>query len=408
MTVPVLDETLTGGQAGHLADHQYLHERFNKTPFENIREYGAVGDSHHGTGGGTDDTAAIQAAYDAAQQDGHSGTVMWPGGFSYGITSTINVTPDPNRGPVNTIGLGGHGGNNVTQLPNVVWNGAAGGTIFNVATDGLNIPGALFRNIRCAGRDLAATAIRFGPITTGGAKIDSGTGLDEVHIAAFTGNAVKIEGLGATNFWIRGGRWDRIGGYALYVKVSSQTILSIRDVTWDGHSVADSCNGFAHFDGGPNTPEGTQNTHYITCHFDTVHWESDNLAETIAGATEVAGRRGVIRCTIDNTEIIVQHILTFTNCQNLGWSGTSASHSLIQMDGGASSIERKARLSVSARNLFGFNGDGTAASGHVIPIGNCGLTSPTPTAAQYQQLTHRVAGGGVVASSTPQVWENTT
>jgi hypothetical protein len=378
----------------------------------NVIEYGAVGDSHHNTGGGTDDTAAIQAAYAAAQGAGGFGVVVFPGGRTYGISDTIETVFDPLYAPVWTWGVGSMGFNRVVQLPNIVWNGAAGGTMFNTLVAGSNLFGALYRNVRFAGRDIANTAIRFGAIDppTQAAKIDSGTGLDEVHLGAFAGNAISVEGLGATNFWIRGGRWDRITGYALYMKIASQTIVSIRDVTWDGHSVVDSCAGFAHFDGGVHAVEGTNNTHYVTCHMDSVHWESDNLSETIPGATEVAGRRGVIRCTIDSNEIVVQHKLKFTNCQNLGWHAGAASHSLIQMDGGASNDERKARLSIKPSDLFGFFGDGSATLGHSIPIGNCGLVPPLELASypnEYLEISHRFNGGGVVNGNYPRVWNNT-
>jgi hypothetical protein len=374
----------------------------------NVLQYGAIGNSHHNSGGGADDTAAIQAAYTAAQADGGFGVVVFPAGRTYRITDTIECQPDQARQSVWTWGVGSMGFNHVVNQPNVVWDGAADGIMFNSEAAGNNIQASLFRNMRFAGRNIAATAIRFGPSGTNNAKIDSGTGLDEVHMGAFTGNAITCEGLGATNFWIRGGRWDRIAGYALYMKVASQTFVSIRDVTWDAWDVtlANAAKGFAHFDGGVHAIEGTNNTHYLMAHFDSVHFESGGLSEQIAGASENAGKRGIIKCTIDNTEVIVQHKITMTNCQILGWSGTDDSHCLIQMDGGASNAERKARLNFNGRNLFGFNGDGSATTGHVIPFGNVGLTNPDP-GDEYQELTHRFSGGGVTASRYPRVWNNT-
>lgn len=67
MTLPI--RTLADTPAEHLADHTSLHQRFNTV--HDVREYGAVGDAS------TDDTAAIQAAIDAAEADG-GGKVFVP------------------------------------------------------------------------------------------------------------------------------------------------------------------------------------------------------------------------------------------------------------------------------------------------------------------------------------------
>jgi hypothetical protein len=374
----------------------------------NVLEYGAVGDSHHNSGGGTDDTVAIQAAYTAAQQAGGFGVVVFPGGRTYQITDTIECQPDLTKNSVWTWGVGAIGGNQVVNLPNIVWGGAGGGLMFNSEASGNNLQAALFRNVRfAAGPTPANTAIRFGPSGVNGAKIDSGTGLDEVHMGGFAGNAISCEGIGATNFWIRGGRWDYISGYALYMKIAGQSFLSIRDVTYD---VGPGGNGFAHFDAGVHALAGTANTHQVMCHMDTIHWESGALLETIAGATEEAGKRGIIRCTIDTNEVIVQHKIAMTSCQILGTTGSSPSQSLIQMDGGTTNDQRKARLNFNGRNLFGFNGDGSATTGHKIPYGNCGIAQggSEGTGDEYQTLTHRFSGGGVTASRYPRVWQNTT
>jgi hypothetical protein len=375
----------------------------------NVLDYGAVGDSSHATfGAGTDDTAAIQAAYTAAQEAGGFGVVVFPGNRTYRITDTIECQTDLTKQSVWTWGVGSMGFNRVVNMPNIAWGGAAGGTMFNSEASGPNLQAALFRNVRFAGLNVANTAIRFGPSGTNFAKIDTGTGLDEVHMGAFAGNGIQIDSVGATNFWIRGGRWDRIAGYAIYMKVASQTFVSIRDVTWDAWDaiLVDAAKGFVHFDAGVHAIEGANNTHYVMAHFDGVHFESGGLSDQVPTASETAGRRGIIKCTIDNTEVIVQHKIAMTNCQVLGWNSGDDSHCLIQMDGGASDAERKARLNFNGRNLFGFNGDGSAATGHVIPFGNMGLTNPDP-GDEYQELTHRFSGGGVTASRYPRVWNNT-
>jgi hypothetical protein len=376
----------------------------------NVLEYGAIGDANHNTGGGADDTAAIQAAFTAAQAVNGFGVVVFPAGRTYRITDTIETAVDVNLAPAWVWGVGSMARDRVAKWPNITWDGAAGGVMFNTEQGGNNISAGLYRNIRLIGRDIANTGIRYGPTESlNVAKLDSGSGLDEVHLGAFAGNAISVEGLGSTNFWIRGGRWDKIQGYALYMRVGSTSFVTIRDVTWDATvtTVFDYADGFAHFDGANNDAyEGTANTHYVLAHFDSVHFESGGLKDTVPTASETAGRRGIIKCSIDTAEVVCQHHMTFTNCQVLGWNSSDDSHCLIQMSGGTTNAERKARLNFNGRNVHGFNGDGSAATGHVIPFGNMGLTNPDP-GDTYQELTHRFSGGGVTASRYPRVWNNT-
>lgn len=364
-------------------------------------DYGAVGNSHHNSGGGADDTTPLQAAYNDAMTKG--AIVGYMGGKSYRTEATLDVCPDA-APPMQSVGFGGHGANLNVLLPNIVaGDSLAGQPLMRVRSSGANIPGVLFRGIRLAGRNIAAHAIDFTPTGTNGAKLDSGTGLDEVHIGAFTGDAVRNLTFGMTNFWIRGGRWDAIGGYALYSKVASQTILSIRDVTWDS---GPSGRGFAHFDAGPHTVEGTPNTHFVKCHFDNVHWESGSLVETDPTGTTPADRRGIIACTIDPSEIICQHQMTFTSCQILGWNSTSPSHSLVQMLGGTET-ERRGRLSMNVRQLTGTFGDGSSTTGHVIPVGGVPAADKSPfTGNIYGGLEYGPGGGGVIANQTPRYWSH--
>jgi hypothetical protein len=294
------------------------------------------------------------------------------------------------------------------MLPNIVWDGPPGGTMFECQTSGANIPGVSFKDIRFAGRNIAATAIKYSktPTNPSGGKLDTGSFIENVHFGAFSGDSIRIETFGTTNFYIRGGRWDRIAGYAVYMRVSSQSHISIRDVTWDGwQSTTPGAKGFAWFDAGAHSPEGTNNTHYVNAEFDSIHFESGGLVETVPTASDPAGRRGIIRCTIEPTEIIVQCKIAMRASQILGWNSSDVSHSLVQVDGGTVE-QNKARLNFNGSNIYGFNGNGTAALGHVTPFGNLGLTPPSP-GNEYQTLTHRFCGGGVIANACPRIWENT-
>lgn len=367
-------------------------ERRSRTVGHNILDFGAVGNSNHNSGGGADDTLAIQAAQDESQATGGYGLVIYPGSRSYRITSTIMGTPDPSKSSNWQIGLGAFGAGQGVALPNIVWDGAVDGTMHNTQNSGNNIPAALFRNLRYAGRNIAATAIRMGPSASNNAKLDSGTGLDEVWMAALTGDAFRSEGIGATNFWIRGGRWDRIQGYAVYMRVASQTLLSIRDVTWDATDVTltDFAKGFMHLDA-----SGGGDTAWVHCRLDTIHPESGGLKETNASGTTAGDKRGIIACSINSATQRVQFQFDMDVIQCLGHDGSDATHSLVQMLGGGGATEsdrelqRSARLVINGRSFKGLGGDGTAALGQLIPIGGIPSSHKSSnTGGNYYSFTH--------------------
>lgn len=376
----------------------------------NVLKYGAVGNSHHLTGGGADDTQAFQDAYDAAQASGGYGIVMIPGGRSYRITDSIYSVPNPSLAPVWTWGVGAFGGTRVVGLPNIVWDGATDGNMYETLASGQNLPSALFRNVRFAGRNIAGSAIHFGPSNPGDvantAKLDTGTGLDEVWVASTRGNGIHVDGSGATNFWIRGGRWDAIGGYAFYMKTTSHTHLSIRDVTWDCQNPPSGTTpkGFMHLDG-----SAMESNAYCFVHLDTIHTETQvDLFESDATGTNPADRRGVYAFTVNPSQQRCQFRVIADAIQATGHTSTRASHSVFQMLGGTE-VQRTARAMFHIRGLGPVGGTVQAnALGYVEPIGNI-TNSKKPstitgiTTGVWAEIKYAPGGDNVLASEKPGI-----
>jgi hypothetical protein len=98
-------------------------------PRFNVMQYGAVGNNS------TDDTAAIQAAFNACANyssgaigygGSHGGIVEFPGLHSYVISSTINAYDDCQIEGSIGKSAGGY------SPPTIVWNGAAAGTVYHI------------------------------------------------------------------------------------------------------------------------------------------------------------------------------------------------------------------------------------------------------------------------------------
>jgi hypothetical protein len=109
----------------------------------NVRDYGATGD------GVTDDTAAIQAAHNAARQAPGRGTVYFPGGVYVTDTITWNPTATPAYSTVNWVGEGPRNttirkktGNDGQPILNMDFT-----TVNNPDQEGLLIEGIWFHGI---------------------------------------------------------------------------------------------------------------------------------------------------------------------------------------------------------------------------------------------------------------------
>jgi hypothetical protein len=380
-------------------------ERRIRAVGHNVLDHGAVGNSSHNTEGvGADDTAAIQETYDAAGSASGFRFVVFPGHRTYRVTSSI----EPVSG-VYTIGYGAQNAAGTGSVPTIVWDGVEDGTVFDVASPSQNMTSNLYENVQIMGKAAPAGAgdyvgaadalIKFRPTGGNAAKLDTGTALRNVWLNYSKGDALQILGHGATNFWIQGGRWDQCGGYGIYMRIVSSSILGIAEVTWDSGQIGS--RGFLHLDA---QDPGTNNA-FVQCHIDTVHTEASNPLEEIEPTgTDPADRRGLIVCTITPASGRVQHFLTLDNMMLLGASGDKPSHSLVLMKGGTPT-QNKARLSLNGRNIRGFSGDGTGAIGERIPIGGIPSADKSPyTSGHYSEIRYWPGGTDLFSTETPRAY----
>jgi hypothetical protein len=113
-TVPVT-EPAYGSDEASAAKEDRIGPRYDVTQF------GAVGN------GSTDDTAAIQAAFNACWGNGtgvqpYGGAVLFPGNHTYIFSSTINA--------YDSCRIEGLGASGATEPPLLAWNGPAVGTVY--------------------------------------------------------------------------------------------------------------------------------------------------------------------------------------------------------------------------------------------------------------------------------------
>jgi hypothetical protein len=116
--------------------------------YVSVKDFGAVGD------GVTDDTAAIQAAENAA------GAIYWPAG-TYLITSTINLNHSRDRKWVGD-GFNAQEIGTYTHGTIIKWGGAANGLMFDGRiSGGNNVSGFVLQDIRVDGAGVASRGFMF-------------------------------------------------------------------------------------------------------------------------------------------------------------------------------------------------------------------------------------------------------
>ncbi len=178
-----LSEARAAGQTGHIADTNALHRKANYV-FD-VVDFGAVGD------GVTDDTAAIQAAIDAA--DAATGMIYFPAGVYRLITGLTTST-----------------------LTDVMLLGAGTSSIISpdAGVTALTISGT---RVRISGLQFQGGAI--------GVSVTSGVDcmFDNLHFTGQTSNGVLVDGEGSTEqHWVDITMRD-VGGVAFKYTRTSQT-----------------------------------------------------------------------------------------------------------------------------------------------------------------------------------------
>ena len=410
--LPVSPAPAEGSPGHRVTHHPQVHQALNEgwlVGRNPLRLKGAVGNSDHNTGGGNDDTNALKDTIAEAQQAGVP--MLLEAGKTYRTREPLDLIPDNSKLGCSVWGEGGSGSNKVVMLPNIVFDPAGGDgggqPIIDIPSTGNNIPGVQLVNFRIAGRDIPNTdGVRWGPdptTPTASAKPDTGSCMLNVHIAAVRGHGVRFDGVGITNLHIDGGRQDKIGGYAFYCRVASQTELRISNYTWDAWGTPGVPDGLGFLHMNANAGGSTAQADVM---LDNVHTEHSSLLETDAAGTDPADRRGILAFTIDAAGGLMHFTLKTTQMRVLGWQASDLSASLVQMLGGTAD-QRRARIvwdSDPIRSLFG---DGTSSTGHVLPIGNIPTAYKSPwTNGVYQEIHYPLVGGGggIFGSETPHVW----
>ncbi len=354
----------------------------------NVMHYGAKGNADYASGGGNDDTAAIQAAYDAAAASGGYAEVYYPGGRTYRITATINVPQG-----VKTIGQGSRDASGSSNPSIIVWDGNNSTGIFLVSVSTSNIPGTAFENLTLrSGSGITnkpTWGVRFQRSGGGAAKFDTGTYFREVWIQGMNGNAVDVLGLGSTNFYWQGGRVDACD-YGFYVDLSSNGAEFIGQIL--NTTFAEPRMGVMFLD----AEDVTGYAGSIVSVFG-VHTELDAGAlanETYSSGTNPYDKRGMFRfgCAANAALELMQHRFTFVNLTH-AWPSTCKAHCMFQLTkSGGTDVNAANNVMIQGLQLDDAagseSGSGDAGTtGEARPVGGA-----IPTSQRYPHIAQRQIG----------------
>ncbi len=333
---------------------------------QNVLDFGAAGNYSYASDTGTDDTAAIQAAYDAAVASGGSCTVVFPGNRSYKITSTINVPAG-----VQTIGLGGRNFN-AASCPGIFWRGSGGGTMFSAAS----YSAISFENLLFAGGIDATKSSWAGCAIDYPTGADTGSRLKDVWFSTINGNALELDGV--TNFYLEGGRWDLIAGYAIHVDLTnSSCTMQIHDNTWtNGGTATPFAKGFLFLDA-----ESSVGTVAIV-EISGLHTEYNESGQvTYASGTDPSDRVGIIRLGINHAINNVQHVVNVISPHHNIIGGAAVSHSYFQCTSASGTLQQ--HVDRMAVRLSMGRGVAQEPSSKAAANGNCKLLANVPLSYEY-------------------------
>lgn len=372
-------------------------------PQHNVQDYGAVGDCNGSTGVGTDDTAAIQAALDAAHVEATGFAYVVVPWATYKITAPLYLPQG--------VALIGLGSSQSSQPPKFLWCQASGTTqalsydnrtraIIRVDHSGSNAPGHRIEHLCLAGGFDDAH-----PENWAGAGIvwalgpDTGSCCEDVWISYINGHGQVFE-QGATNYFQHGGRYDVCIGYGIYADPDGGNFVGNFDnFTWAmaGDLGEPANKGFMYLDG--QTTGG-----YTQVSVTNVHCEVNaSLAETYAAGTNPADKCGLIRVGVDPATFGIQHRLWITNFECSVQSG-KASHSFIQMTSASGTTFDHAQalyLVILCSHGMALEPVGpTAATGNVKTVGNVPSYYEADRPSQYEVAEFRRLGGASVNSSS--------
>lgn len=295
----------------------------------NVKDYGALGNTDYNAGGGSDDTTAIQAAYDAAALSTGYACVYFPKG-AYRITSTINVPAG-----VHSRGIGGQSYGGILTPPMLVWDGVDNGIMCNVNTLLTNIPTTLFENL-CffsASSGITNKAINCVKWTGSGGgvpRLDTGSGFKDCFFQGPSGDAIYLSA-SCTNFYLGRGRFDTVGGYGIYVDLTANGASFIGTIdgnpNWVGGTQGQG-KGLIYLNGEGATADGSESILSVS---GGLHTEvNQSLTQTYASGTNPYDKCGIIRLGVTPARGNMQHRINIDSWANSNTGGVN-SYSAVQI-----------------------------------------------------------------------------